>query len=273
METEHINENLKPLEEQNKALMSELFHLKSKPRGRIGYIFLLIGTFLISLSIDYSSYFLSFISLALIFWGALFLYVTPSSFVRKEILLSTVLDNISFYNQILESTDYSGIPRYYSPKTLSGYNEVYLIIPKNGEDKINYENITSTIRRSNYIQIPPLGLGISTLLEEEAKLNFSTIRLDRLFNLLEKILIEDLELVKEFNFIIDGSKIQITIVESIINGIYQDKNRNEEARDTTDYLSSAIACTLARSTHKPIIIDQIKREENGKVTTTNFRIL
>ncbi|MBY9009568.1 MAG: hypothetical protein KGD74_06865 [Candidatus Lokiarchaeota archaeon] len=272
METEPINENLKHLEEQNKALMSELFNLKSKPKGRIGYIFLGIGFLLFALAIDYSNYFISFLSLALIFWGGLFLYVKPTNFVRQEILLSTLLDTYSFYNQILESIDYTGIPNYFSPKSLSDFKEVYLIIPKNKDDKIKYENITSTTRRSNYFQMTPLGLGISKLMEEEAKQDFSTIGLDRLFNLFEKILIEDLEMVKEFEYLLDGSDIQIKIVESIFDSIYGNSLENED-RYATHYITSAIACSVAKTTHRPIIINKFTREENRKVITAHFKIL
>jgi hypothetical protein len=269
MKEEHILENTQ-LIERNEALMAELFNLKSKPRGRIGYLFIAIGAILFAISIDYSSFIIAFLSIALLFWGGLFLYIKPTNFVRQEVLLSNLLDTYSFYNKLIESTDYRGNPQYISPKTISNFRDVYIFIPKNNDDVIYYNDLNSPGTSSKPIQINPIGLGIAKLIEEETKQNFSTINIDRQLELIKKVLIEDLELVKEFESNIDGPIIRIKMVESIFDSIYE-KIKGNEKSGYTDYLSSVIACSLAMSTHKPISIEKMSREKN-KVTLAEFRI-
>jgi len=270
MKNESIDETLRQLESQNKELMTELSNLKSKPKGRIGYIFIFAGALLFALSIDFSNLIISFLSLALLFWGGLFLYIKPTNFIRQEILVSMLSDSLSLYDQIIKNSNYDGIPHYISPRTLSEYKDVYVYIPKNKEDSINFETITSKNGNSKYIQITPLGLGLSKLLEDEAKLNFSTINLEKLLALIEKILIEDLEVAKNFEYKIDDSEIQVKVVESIFNSIYKKASENKELINS-DFLTSAIACSIAKSTHKPVKIGNINLE--GEVTIAVLKTL
>lgn len=260
----------KQLIERNEALMEELFNLKSKPRGRIGYLFIAIGAILFAISIDYSSLIFAFLSLALLFWGGLFLYIKPTNFVRQEVLLSNLLDTYTFYNKLIELTDYRGNPQYISPKTISNFRDVYISIPKNEDDVIYYNDPSSQNISSKPIQITPIGLGIAKLIEEETKQNFSTINIDRQLELIKKVLIEDLELVKEFESTVEEPIIRIKIVDSVFDSIYE-KIKETEKSGFTDYLSSAIACSLAMSTHQPISIEKISREKNI-VTLAEFRI-
>jgi len=271
MDKEYKNKNPKQLEAQNEALLKELFKLKSKPQGRIGYIFLIIGVILFAFSIDFSSSIIAFLSLTLLFWGGLFLYIRPTTFVRQEILLSTIVETYSFLNKIISSIDFVSTPYYVSPKTLSGFKDVNLLIPLKEEDKIDFEDLISASARSNFIEIPPLGIELSKLIEEETKQNFSTISLERLLFLLEKVFVEDFELVTEFEAKIDDKIIQVKIVDSIFDGIYDNKKGNNKYY--FDYISSVIACTIAKSTHRPVRIESFLREENTKITITDFRIL
>jgi hypothetical protein len=264
--------NTRQLEEQNEELMNELFKMKSKPRGRIGYLFIVAGSVLFALSVDYSSYIIAFLSLALLFWGGLFLYIRPKNFVRQDVLFSILSDAYSFNDRANDSASYLGEPHYISPKTLSGFKEVYIYIPKDKGETIDYENLSSAHARSRFIQIPPLGLGIAKLIEKESKLNLSTLDLEKSMKIMEKVLVEDLELLNEFESNIDGQIIQIKMVESIFDGMYEEL-KYKKRRFTDDYLASAIACSLAKVTHKPVIIENITRKEEESTTSTSFRII
>lgn len=261
-----VSKEIQELREQNEALLDELSRLKSKPRGRIGYFLLAIGGVLFAFSIDFNSHIIAFASLALLFWGGIFLFVKPTNYVRQELLFTALSDSISNYEKLLDNDEHKGRPYYIAPQTLSDFKTVNLIIPKEKNEEIKRDISTSSV------QITPIGLGLAKLLEQETKVNFSTISLERVTDLVKKVLIDDLELVKGLESAINGSDIQIKIVEPVLNKIDSNMGDIDKNRVTDGYLVSALACILAISSRQPVIVEKVTRDENGKDTTAYFKI-
>lgn len=267
MEKKEVNNTTKDILEKNEALMNELYSLKNKPRGRIGYIFLLSGIILASFSIDFQNYILAFISLAFLFWGGLFMYIRPSNYVRQEVLTSNILETYEYYNRLLKDYKIESNPIFFSPKKLEGFKEVSMAFPITNSKEIDLNDLYSPKSNTKYIKIQAIGSRTSRLIEEEAKENFSTINLDRLLFLIEKVLIEDLELIKKFESRVEDDLIQIRFSDSIYNEVYDPSDFDNHV----DYLSNVIACILAFSTHRPVIIDNLKRESN--MTIIDFKLI
>jgi hypothetical protein len=170
-------EKLHELEKRNQALQKELRRLKRKPEGRIGYALLAVGFALIGVAIHYSHNVSSFIGIALVFWGALLLYVRPTEFIRKE-----VLDSISEAQNIphlVSELGYTGTLQYISPGTLWGLNNTVIWIPEKEETEQPSDealsNQKTVIMEPKGLVLTPPGQGLSRLLEEELSTNFARV--------------------------------------------------------------------------------------------------
>ncbi|TFF92900.1 hypothetical protein EU546_06950, partial [Candidatus Thorarchaeota archaeon] len=103
-----MSEDTLSLEKRIEELIEENSRLKSKPRGRIGYFFMMVGFLLFAVSVDFSQQVLPFFSVTFLFLGGLFLYIRPKNFLRQDILLSTLNEITSFHESLIDSLDYDG---------------------------------------------------------------------------------------------------------------------------------------------------------------------
>ena len=260
-----MSEDTLLLEKRIEELIEENSRLKSKPRGRIGYFFIMVGLLLFAVSVDFSHQVLPFFSVTFLFLGALFLYIRPKNFLRQDILLSTLNEIASFYESLIISLDYDGPLIYRSPGELSGFSEVYAYIPKTSDlqEFLNGDEWGDETINSDRVKIKPIGVGLTKLMEKEAEVNFASVDIDYLFALIERMLIENLELVK--NITMNKNEKTITIRIGYL------ENAQESAKDRSvisKYITSSLACSLTKCIHRPLIIQDIIIEKDGyeKVT-------
>lgn len=255
-----MSEDVRLLEKRIEKLYEENSRLKSKPRGRIGYFFIIVGFLLFAISVDFSNQILPFFSVTFLFLGGLFLYISPKNFMRQDILLSTLTEVESFYDTLIDSLDYSGPVIYRSPDDLAGFSEVYAYIPKTSEslEFLNNGKWSDDIINSDRVKIKPIGLGLTKLMEQEAKVNFASVDINYLFALIEKILVENLELVKNIKMKKD-EKIITVKVNYLDNTLESAKERSIIG----NYITSSLACSFTKCIHSPLIIKEIMREKDG----------
>jgi hypothetical protein len=273
MNGENSIERLRKLEQQKMELQAELRKLKRKPEGRIGYLLLLLGLTLITLAIVYSHNVSAFIGIALTFWGALLLYIRPTQFIRKDILDLTIIEQLKYINKLLDELSYTGTPTYISPETLSDLRTATIYITESApptDEELSNEDIF--LQNLQIIKITPPGLGLSRLLEDELKTNFSTVNLEYLQNNIEKAIVEGLEIAEAFEMEVSEPTVQVKLKNTIFDTIIKELNETENQRLIGDPLSSAIACVLARSTHRPITIEKIEKQPKQKTTQITFKI-
>jgi hypothetical protein len=80
---------------------------------------------------------------------------------------------------------------------------------------------------------------------------------------LPKLFVEDLEISREFQINIDKNRITVKIEGTPYKHLFQ---RTEELGDTVALgspLVSALACTIAKASGRPITIESQKTSENG----------
>ena len=171
MENNELKKKLEKLEQQKQELQAELRRLKRKPRGIVGYPIFLLGLLMIALAVFYSHMVSAFIGISLTFWGALFFYIRPTRFIRKEILTTTIVEPLKYTYKLLDELEFKGIPKYISPGTLRSLRSATVYIPKSNlaptptdKELINDEAI---IEIPPAIKLTPPGLGLSKLLEKE----------------------------------------------------------------------------------------------------------
>jgi len=100
-------------------------------------------------------------------------------------------------------------------------------------------------------------------MEQEAKVNFASVNIDYLFALIERMLVENLELVKNIKMEKDGNTITVRI-GYIDNALESDKERSV----VSNYITSSLACSFTKCIHRPLIIQDKIVEKDGyeKVT-------
>ena len=276
MDDEKGIERLEQLERQKKELQAELRKLKRKPEGKIGYLLLLLGLTLIALAIYYEHNVSAFIGIALTFWGALLLYIKPTQFIRKEILDSSLVESLKYIHRRLDKLEFRGTPTYISPGTLRGLRSATVYIPKSdghpmpSDEQLSLEE--PLIENPQAIKLTPPGLGLSRLLEDELKTNFSVVDLEYLQYNLEKALVEGLEITEAFEMEASESTVRVEVRGSIFDDIIEELYELDAHRRIGDPLTSAIACILARSTRRSIIIEKVETEPKKKSTRIIYKM-
>ena len=103
------------------------------PRIRIAWIILILGSIVLAVSFILNSSISAFIGLGLTFWGAVLLYVGNEKFVRKRMLISTILPSLVNFNQVLKELKYKGEGIYLPPKYLTEFETSKIFISKDKE--------------------------------------------------------------------------------------------------------------------------------------------
>jgi len=226
----------------------------------------------------WTSQILAFIGLGLTFWGALLLYARPKRYVASELVDSTAISAVRALGQIVGNLGYVGTPIYLPPMTLKDIKDSRMFLPAKNETTIpTGETVakgTIMVEDPEGILLVPPGLGLANLFEEKLGVRFVEVDLDYLKTNLPRILIEQLELVEGVEVQEEGDAVQVRMEGSAYASLCMQIKK--EAETSTRFgcpLCSAIAVTLSRTTHRPVIIEQEELSKDAKTTMTRYRIL
>ena len=239
-----------------------------------GYVMTPIGVLGLVSSVFYSSTILAFIGLGLTFWGVLLLFIRPQQYVRSDLMDSTALSSLKTIDRVISGLGYYEkgvyIPTGNSEKAIVFVpSEPFTRIPKPHEigDSTFLEN------PKGMILIPP-GLSLATLIAKGIGLDLEKLSLDDLRQRLPKILIENLEIVQDFEMNIDGSYVQFKFVDSIYAGFCsQLRGAARLSCSLGCPICSAMACILSMVTRKPISFEHDEFSPDGKTLESSYRIL
>lgn len=150
---------IKELEKQVESLKSELWKVKRKPSGTIGYILLFLSGIMLAIAVVLSNYISSLIGIALLFWGTILLYIRPTKYIKKEILDASSVEPIKQMFELTSRLGFNGRPFYISQRTSKGVHDVDLVVPKNQPiELINEADISSALTSSSdFLVIAPPG--------------------------------------------------------------------------------------------------------------------
>jgi len=246
---QYLMKTLENLQKENEILKRDLLKSKRTPTGKIGFILLAIGALTLAGSVINTSTVLAFIGLGLTFWGALFLFARPVKFVKSTLLDSTAISSYTTIDRMIRDLSYKGKPIYippypkeaYLPEYLKGLKEMIVFIP------VILENPKG-------ICIAPPGYGLVSLFERELKTEFTQISIDELYNSLPTIIVNNLELAEEFEINPEKDLIHVKIVNSVYNDLYANEQNIKSIHSIGCPLTSAIACALAKTTGKLIVV-------------------
>jgi hypothetical protein len=238
---------------------------------------LLLGIGLVVVSAFYASSFLAILGVAIIFWGAILLYVTPSKHVPLTLLnASAEAASANIERLILElNLDERGV--YLPPKNLKDINSSLVFIPETlkttlpAPEETNEKQLTN--EKTGAFVTPP-GSALSRLFERELGFSFTKTNLVQVQFNLPKLLVEDLELAENAEIQIQGNTVTVEITGSILDEICrQTDSQPKTHKQVGCLLSSAIACALAKATGKPVTIQNEARNQETKTTRIEYQIL
>jgi hypothetical protein len=241
------------------------------------YILLSLGIGAVLVSVLYASAYLAILGIAIIFSDSLLFYLTPTKHIPL-IYLDTLANGCqNNVERILSEFDLSEKGIYLPPKNLNSFDSSLIFIPNGpksslpGPGEINGRILS---KNKNGVFLTPIGLGLVQLFEKELGMSLTKTNLKDLQITLPKVMIEYLQLAEKVEIVPEKDKITINIVGSLLGGVCQQTNILPNTHTQIGcMLSSALACALAKSTGKPIIIQKEVTKKETKTTSIDFLLL
>jgi hypothetical protein len=242
----------------------------------VPYTLLALGLASLPASAFYFSYVLAFMGLGLTFWGALLLYLTPSKYVKVELLNATASSNLSNIERVLSTTKANTKGIYLSPKHLKDCTSSLIFIPAQPGERLPTPEEADTeklySKNPNGIFLTPPGLGLSKLFEKELGKSFTETDLQdvqkELPNLFEKS-----EITRNVYIQTEDNIVTVELGNHIFKGLCEETRKLEKTHETVGCpLISAIACALAKASGKPVTIEKEMQNLDGS-TRILYRLL
>ncbi len=241
------------------------------------FILITSGTTALLTAIFFNSSILAFIGIGLLFWGILFTYIRKEEYTKSTIVDTVAFQQIDTINQIFKELNFQGTPIYLPPKYFTNPETQKVYIPKKQETELptpkQIQNQESQIFIENPagILVTSPGSELVKLFEKTLATNLTRVDLQYLQQNMPKTLVEDLEIVQNFEMETDNNQIYVKIEYFADN---MRKKEEEEPRSALDsVLSSAIACALAKATGQPITLVKKEISNNGKNEIVEYQII
>jgi hypothetical protein len=271
-------ERLQRLERENGALRLELWRQRRRPSGIVGYVLLILGVVALISSVSFSSLVSAFIGLGLTFWGALLLYIRPTSYVKASLLDPSILSNLIAINQIIADLNYRGRGIYLPPRYLKELKSGTVYIPAENTQTIPPAKEVAQegvfLKNPNGMCLTPSGLGLANLYERELGTDFARADLYYLQNNLPKLFREGLEIAEDLEINPQNDLIHVKITGSVYQDLCRETRKLPNVCNSFGCpLCSSIAIALTRATGKPIIIEKNEASPDGKTIEAYYRTL
>jgi uncharacterized protein YuzE len=239
---------------------------------------LILGLVSLAASAFYASSILAFIGLGLTFWGALLLYITPTRYVKLDLINAVVPSSLVNIEKLLVDMELNGKGIYLPPKYLKDFESSLIFIPSKASrtlpklEEVDEEKLYS--KNPEGVFLTPPGLALSKLFEKELGTSFTKTDLNYIQNNLPKLLIEDTEIAENVEVEVKDNLITVEIINHIFSEICEETRKLSKTHEAIGCaLSSAIACALAKATGKPITITKEEQSQDGKTTKIQYAIL
>lgn len=259
----------------------------------IGLILIILGTLSLLGAIVYSSTVPALIGLGLIFWGIILAYIQTSEYAKTANLDATVTSLLTTLDETLKTLDYKGKAIYLPPKCLNDPETTKIYVSKQDNATLPKSEITQELelqpshKNAQGMLITPPAADLTKLFETTLGTSFLNADLEDLQQRLPKVLIEDLEVMTDFELKPVNSEVENTIESSktdydkilvkFTTTVYKNICKKANALSTIHAnvgcpLTSALASALAKTTGKPVTIQNQEISEDGKTTQIEYLI-
>lgn len=226
----------------------------------------------------YVSSFLAILGVAIIFWGAILLYITPTKQVPLTLLNASALSNTSNIERILSEHNAAQKGVYLPPKNLIDIESSLIFIPEKPNQPLPKREDTTDQKliapNQKGIFLTPPGLSLSRIFEQELGVSFTKTDIKYIQEKLPKLLIETMGLAENVEIQTQNITITTQIAGNILSEVCQETRKLPRTHEAVGcLLPSAIACALAKATGKPIVIANEKQSQDNKTTVIEYHVV
>jgi hypothetical protein len=232
------------------------------------YVLSISGVLAFVLSIIFNSSVLAFIGLGCIFWAAIFAYVRPEKRIKKTLMDSAILPLLENTDTYLSESGCYGKGVYLPPKFLKDAESSVVLVPStsgNGllrSENVNIEEIKSMTTHCVFI-VPP-GKALSRLFEEELHTSFIKTSLNYVQEKLPPLLVDVLEVAEAAEIAVEKNIVTVELKGHVFEQTCQKTRGLKNVHEIVGCpLCSAIACSLAKATGKPVEIKGESQHEDS----------
>jgi len=120
----------------------------------------------------------------------------------------------------------------------------------------------------------PSGVALANLFERELGTSFVKVDLEYLMRNLPRVFVEALEIAEDFELSVEGGRVHVQIDGSIYKALCSEVRGLSRVCEVFGCpLCSSIACALARTSGKPVVMDGNEFSQDGKTLDVYYRVL
>jgi hypothetical protein len=253
---------------------------------KISVTLLVFGALALGSSVIFEWQILAFIGLGLVFWGAIFSVTRTGHFVDSSLLDKSAEATYSTIDRIINDLQFTGksyyVPAYSQKALIPDYlrnlrNSIVFISEEKFVGLPTVEDLAAgkfLSERSKGVIITSPGSGILNQIERELNLDFSTIQLPEVCNLLPRYMSEFFNLAKDMEMqVVNESSVKLKVKGVLYESLYKPENEFKSIRLLGCPVVSAVACALAKSTGKFVLIKEQQVTPKGANVEALFSFL
>jgi hypothetical protein len=262
----------------------------SNVSSRIGIFFLTSGVLSFISSVLSANHALALIGLGLVFWGALFLLVSPMRHVEGSLLYSTIVSSYSSIDRMLNdllnyNSKYFTPPYYlppypagdYLPEHLQGLRDMVVFVSLDSDNAMpSVDEMAKSkflLKKPKGLLITPPGLGLLEQIEAAANVDFSGIGIIKACDMLPRIISENFGLAEKIEIEFAEGQAKLKILDSVYKNLYSDKNNLKSVWLLGCPIASAIACVFAKASGKTVIILEQRLSDKDSAIEVRYSLL
>jgi hypothetical protein len=268
-------QKLKESEAETEGILSEsqLLRKQRHTTTLVGYFLLGVGLVSLVASIVLSSSVAAFIGLGLTFWGLLAFFIQPNKYVKSDLMNATAISSLRTIDKMMLGMGYREKGVYIraedSDKAVVFVpSEPFSLIPEvsDVEDRI-------FLSKPEGLLVPPPGLALAALIEKKLGFKLKNCGVQTLVEALPKVLVEDLEIVKDVEIEVKGDAVRFKLYDSIYADFCVEVRETSRRCGLGCPMCSALASILAVATGKPVLYEEDKMSEDNKITESIYQLL
>lgn len=257
-----LKKRIRLLEHESEKLRRKLWKYERRPSMLTAYMILTLGSIALISAIIFSSSILAFIGLGLVFWGVLLLYLRPTKYVKASILTAVTSSSLAMISEEVKKLGMGGRAVYLPPDLGEVKDRKVNAAKKEGR----FTDFGKICLGAEHSLIPP-GAGLASLYEKELGVDLAKADLNYLQTRLPKLFLEGLEVAEALEMKVKGNQIKVGIVGSYWRDLCKEMKKlyPNICESIGCPLISSIALTITRTAGRPVIIEEEKSEDNGKI--------
>jgi hypothetical protein len=262
-------------EQETKHVFSESKGLRGQAQATtlVGFFLLGVGMVVLVASIVFASTISAFIGLGLTFWGMLALFIQPKRYVKSDLMNATAISSLRTVDKMMQVMGYGEKGVYIqagdSDRAIVFVpSEPFSMIPEvsDVEDKTFLSNPKGLL-------VPPPGLALAALIENKLGFKLKNCGIEALVRSLPKVLVEDLEIVRDVEIEVNKDTVRFKLYDSIYSDFCSEVRETSRRCGLGCPMCSALASILTIATGRPVLYEEDRTSGDHKITESVYKLI